>query len=64
LTLPAGPKRDLVFVFASTQIATLVRHDVTVGGLFRGMLLLAMIYWAWSMFTWTGHSMRRADWSC
>jgi len=44
---------DLVFVFAITQIVTLIEHDLSPAGVAKGMLVLAMIYWGWSMFTWT-----------
>lgn len=45
---------DLVFVLAITQIATLISHDPTVGGLFRGLLIAWLVWWQWSQFTWVG----------
>jgi low temperature requirement protein LtrA len=39
---------DLVFVFAITQVTILLADDPTSGGLFRGMLVLAALWWAWS----------------
>lgn len=44
---------DLVFVFAITQIVSLIEHDLTPAGVAKGALVLAMIYWGWSLFTWT-----------
>jgi low temperature requirement protein LtrA len=43
---------DLVFVFAITQVTSLLSHDHTWGGLLRGMLLLGMLWWAWSAYAW------------
>lgn len=43
---------DLVFVFAITQVASLLRADHTLAGFGRGALILAMVYWGWSLFTW------------
>ncbi|MFT7598818.1 MAG: low temperature requirement protein LtrA [Acidimicrobiales bacterium] len=44
---------DLVFVFAITQVVSLVVHDLTLGGILRGALLLALMWWAWTNWTWT-----------
>lgn len=43
---------DLVFVFAVTQVTTLLRHDLTWAGFGRGMLVLALVWWAWSAYVW------------
>ena len=43
---------DLVFVFAFTQVTTYLSHHATWGGLLRGMLLLAALWWAWSGYAW------------
>jgi low temperature requirement protein LtrA len=43
---------DLVFVFAITQVTTLVLGDLSATGFARGALVLALIWWAWSGFTW------------
>ena len=45
---------DLVFVLAITQIATLISHDPTAGGLLRGLLIAWLVWWQWSQFTWAG----------
>jgi low temperature requirement protein LtrA len=43
---------DLVFVFAFTQVATLLADDPTFAGLGRGVLVLAALWWTWSAYAW------------
>ncbi|HEU0171661.1 MAG TPA: low temperature requirement protein A [Acidimicrobiales bacterium] len=43
---------DLVFVFAITQITGAVSHDSTAVGLARGVLLFAVLWWAWGAYAW------------
>ena len=43
---------DLVFVFAFTQVATLLADDPTFPGLGRGVLVLAALWWAWTAYAW------------
>jgi low temperature requirement protein LtrA len=43
---------DLVFVFAITQVTILLADDPTWGGVLRGMLVLAALWWAWSVYAW------------
>src|ERR1700758_247322 len=43
---------DLVFVFAFTQVTTLMLDDVSWAGLGRGLLALAVLWWAWSSYSW------------
>ena len=43
---------DLVFVFALTQVTSLLVDDSTWGGVLRGMLVLAALWWAWSAYAW------------
>jgi low temperature requirement protein LtrA len=43
---------DLVFVFAFTQVATLLTDDPTFGGVGRGVLVLAALWWAWAAYAW------------
>ncbi len=43
---------DLVFVFAVTQVTTLLSGNLTWAGFGRAMLILALIWWAWSAFVW------------
>jgi low temperature requirement protein LtrA len=44
---------DLVFVFAITQVSVLLHDQLTFAGLAEGALLLAMLWWTWSLYTWT-----------
>ena len=43
---------DLVFVFAVTQVTALLQRDLTWTGFGRSMLVLALVWWAWSAFVW------------
>src|SRR2546423_1210009 len=43
---------DLVFVFAFTQVTTLLLDHVSWGGLGRSLLLLAVLWWAWASYAW------------
>jgi low temperature requirement protein LtrA len=43
---------DLVFVFAFTQVATLAVEDTSAAGLGRAALVFALVWWAWSAYTW------------
>jgi low temperature requirement protein LtrA len=43
---------DLVFVFAITQVTTLMSEHPTWQGLGQGMLVLAAVWWAWTAYAW------------
>jgi low temperature requirement protein LtrA len=43
---------DLVLVFAFTQVTGLLVNDPTWGGVLRGMLVLAALWWAWNVYVW------------
>ena len=43
---------DLIFVFAFTQVTALILEDTSVAGFARAALVLAMVWWAWSAYTW------------
>lgn len=43
---------DLVFVLAFTQCTALMAHQPTWEGIGRGMLVLAMLWWAWVGYAW------------
>src|SRR5689334_15043430 len=43
---------DLVFVFAITQVTSLLAHEPTWRGMLRGMLVLAAVWWAWAGYAW------------
>ncbi len=43
---------DLVFVLAITQCTALMAHHPTWSGLAQGMLVLGMLWWAWTGYAW------------
>jgi low temperature requirement protein LtrA len=43
---------DLVFVFALTQVTLLMSEHPTWEGLGQGMLVLALLWWAWGAYAW------------
>jgi low temperature requirement protein LtrA len=43
---------DLVFVFAITQVTSLLADDPTWNGVLRGMLVLAAVWWTWTGYAW------------
>jgi low temperature requirement protein LtrA len=43
---------DLVFVFAFTQVTTLVLEDTTTEGFARAALVFGLVWWAWSAYAW------------
>lgn len=43
---------DLVFVFALTEITTLMAADLTPHGILRAGLILAIIWWCWVDYSW------------
>jgi low temperature requirement protein LtrA len=43
---------DLVFVFAFTQVATLLANDPTFAGIGRSVLVLGALWWAWTAYAW------------
>ncbi len=47
---------DLVFVFAITQVTTLLTNHLTWAGLGESMLVLALVWWAWSAFVWAANA--------
>ena len=48
---------DLVFVFAITQVTTLLAREPTWGGVLRGMLVLVALWWAWTGYAWLTSTM-------
>jgi low temperature requirement protein LtrA len=59
-TTPVELLWDLVFVFAITQVTTLLSKDLSWAGFGRSMLVLALVWWAWSAFVWAANA-QRAD---
>ncbi len=43
---------DLVFVFAFTQVTTLLADNSTWSGLGHSLLVLSALWWAWASFAW------------
>src|SRR3954468_7389719 len=43
---------DLVVVFAFTQVSALLHGEPTWGGVLRAVLLLSVLWWAWSAYAW------------
>ena len=46
---------DLVFVFALTQVTALISEDLTVRGMIRATLVVAVMWWAWVGWAWIGN---------
>jgi low temperature requirement protein LtrA len=52
---------DLVFVFAFTQVTSLMSENPTWEGLGQGMLVLAAIWWAWGGYAWLTDTLASDD---
>jgi low temperature requirement protein LtrA len=52
---------DLVFVFALTQVTTLLADDLSWLGVARGFAVLAAVWWAWAGYAWLTNSIRIDD---
>jgi len=55
-TSPVELLWDLVFVFAVTQVTTLLAASLSWAGFGRSMLVLALVWWAWSAFVWAANA--------
>ncbi|HXD64501.1 MAG TPA: low temperature requirement protein A, partial [Solirubrobacteraceae bacterium] len=55
-TTPVELLWDLVFVFAVTQVTTLLAHHTSWARLGEAMLVLALVWWAWSAFVWAANA--------
>lgn len=55
-TTPVELFWDLAYVFAITQVTHFLLLHLTWGGFLRGMILLALIWWAWSAFVWAANA--------
>jgi low temperature requirement protein LtrA len=55
-TSPVELLWDLVFVFAVTQVSTLLARNLDWAGLGRSALVLALVWWAWSAFVWAANA--------
>ena len=52
---------DLVFVYGLSQVTALLANDPTPAGFGKGLLLLALLWWAWVAYSWLGTSVRLTD---
>jgi len=55
-TTPVELLWDLVFVFAITQVTTLFMHRTGWERLGEALLVLALVWWAWSAFVWAANA--------
>ncbi|MBV9164789.1 MAG: low temperature requirement protein A [Solirubrobacterales bacterium] len=55
-TTPVELLWDLVFAFALTQVTTLLSKELSWAGFGRSMLVLALVWWAWSAFVWAANA--------
>jgi low temperature requirement protein LtrA len=55
-TSPVELLWDLVFVFAVTQVTGLISRELDWKGVGQGLLVLALIWWAWSAFVWAANA--------
>ena len=60
-TTPVELLWDLVFVFAITQVTALLAKDLSWAGFGRGMLVLALVWWAWAAFVWAANAQDTAS---
>ena len=52
---------DLVFVYGISQVTAYLAHDHSALGFTRGLLLAALLWWAWVAYSWVGTSVRVSD---
>ena len=52
---------DLVFVFAFTQVTTLITNDPTFAGIGRGVLVLGALWWPWTAYAWLTNTLDPED---
>jgi low temperature requirement protein LtrA len=52
---------DLVYVYAMSQVTTLVLQEVSWTGFARGVLALAAIWWRWENYAWLTNTVEHAD---
>ena len=55
-TSPVELLWDLVFVFSITEVSVLLGHHLSWGGAGRALIVLALIWWAWSAFVWAANA--------
>ncbi len=47
-----------MYVFAVTQVTGYMAHEHSAHGALQGLLLLALVWWTWSAYTWLGNQAR------
>jgi low temperature requirement protein LtrA len=60
-TTPVELLWDLVYAFAITQVATLLAASMTWASFGRAMLMLALVWWAWSAYVWAANAQSAAS---
>lgn len=60
-TSPVELLWDLVFVFSLTEVSVLLGHHLSWGGAARALIVLALIWWAWSAFVWAANAHETAS---
>ncbi|KWV31799.1 hypothetical protein AWV63_15650 [Micromonospora rifamycinica] len=50
---------DLVFVYAFIEVTAVMNRFPTLLGLAQGMILLALLWWAWTSYTWLANAVRQ-----
>jgi len=55
-TSPVELLWDLVFVFSVTQVTALIARDLTWAGFGHGLIVLLLVWWAWSAFVWAANA--------
>ena len=55
-TSPVELLWDLVFVFSLTEVSVLLGHHLSWGGAGRALIVLMLIWWAWSAFVWAANA--------
>jgi low temperature requirement protein LtrA len=52
---------DLVFVYGISQVTAFLAADHSPVGFVKGLLLLALLWWAWAAYSWLGTSLHIDD---
>jgi low temperature requirement protein LtrA len=52
---------DLVYVFAVTQVTGYMTREHSARAVVQGLLILALLWWTWSAYTWLGNQARADD---
>jgi len=49
---------DLVFVYALTQVTSLMAAHPSARGVLEGMVVLALVWWCWECYSWLGNAVK------